>query len=138
VLREGTDVTIIAYSIQAVNAIQAAEKLANDGISVEVIDLRSVVPLDIKTVLQSVRKTRRAVVAHEAWTFGGFGAEIASEIQEALFDELEAPVLRVGARTSHIPFAPGLERAVVPAAEEIAAAARRVAGLSRDGVRRAS
>jgi pyruvate dehydrogenase E1 component beta subunit len=136
--REGSDVTIVAYSVQAVNAATAADELAKEGIDVEVIDLRTVSPLDIDTVLKSVRKTRRAVVAHEAWTFGGFGAEVTSEIQEALFDELEAPVVRVGARHTHIPFAPGLERAVVPAAEEIAAAARRVAGISRQRARRPS
>jgi acetoin:2,6-dichlorophenolindophenol oxidoreductase subunit beta len=138
VRREGSDVSIIAYSIQAANAMAAAEQLVKQGISAEVIDLRSVVPLDIDTVLRSVSKTRRAVVAHEAWTFGGFGAEVAAEIQEALFDELEAPVARVGARHTHIPFAPGLERAVVPATEEIVDAARRIAGMSRRAIRRAS
>ncbi len=126
VRREGTDVTIVAYSIQAANGAAAAEELAKEGISTELIDLRTVVPLDIETVLELVRKTRRCVVCHEAWTFGGFGAEVAAEIQEALFDELEAPVLRIGARSVHIPFAPGLERAVVPAAEEIAEAVRQL------------
>jgi acetoin:2,6-dichlorophenolindophenol oxidoreductase subunit beta len=129
--REGNDVTIVAYSIQAVNAAEAAEQLAKEGISAEVIDLRTIVPLDMDTVLTSVSKTRRAVVCHEAWTFAGFGAEITSQIQEALFDVLAAPVLRIGAKHVHIPFAPILERAVVPAAEEIAAAARRLVTQSR-------
>ncbi len=129
--REGTDVTIVAYSIQAANAAEAAELLAKDGISVELIDLRTVVPLDIDTVQTSVRKTRRAVVCHEAWTFGGFGAELAARIQEEQFDVLEAPVLRVGAKNAHIPFAPVLERAVVPATEEIVAAVRTVVGRKR-------
>jgi pyruvate dehydrogenase E1 component beta subunit len=137
VRRQGSDLTIIAYSIQAVNALQAAEALAWDGIDADVIDLRSIVPLDVETVMRSVRKTRHAVVAHEAWTFGGFGAEVAAQIQEALFEELDAPVIRVGARHTHNPFAPGLERAVVLAAEEIAAAARRVAGRVRRSDRRA-
>jgi pyruvate/2-oxoglutarate/acetoin dehydrogenase E1 component len=138
VRREGSDVTIVAYSIQAVNAAQAAEELAKEGISAEVIDLRTIVPLDIDTVLKSVAKTRRAVVAHEAWTFGGFGAEVAAQIHEALFAELKAPVMRVGARHSHIPFAPALERAIVPATEEIVAAARRAVALSGQSMQRAS
>jgi acetoin:2,6-dichlorophenolindophenol oxidoreductase subunit beta len=135
--REGADLTIVAYSIQAANAAAAADELAKQGISAEVIDLRTIVPLDIDTVLDSVRKTRRAIVCHEAWTFGGFGAELASQIQEALFDLLEAPILRVGAKTSHIPFAPVLERAVVPGVEEIVEAARRILPL-REPARRAS
>jgi pyruvate dehydrogenase E1 component beta subunit len=133
VRRQGSDITIIAYSIQAVNAAVAAEDLARDGIDAEVIDLCTLVPLDMDTILRSVRKTRRAVVAHEAWAFGGFGAEVAAQIQEALFDQMDAPVIRVGARHTHIPFAPELERAIVPAAEEIAAAGRRVARFVRSG-----
>ena len=126
VRHEGTDVTIVAYSIQAVNGAEAVQQLAKEGISAELIDLRTIVPLDIDTVLTSVHKTRRAVVCHEAWTFGGFGAELAAQIQEQLFDVLKAPVLRVGAKHAHIPFAPNLERAVVPATEEIVEAARRI------------
>ena len=125
VRREGRDVTILAYSVQAVNAAVACERLAEEGIDAELIDLRTIVPLDFETIVTSVRKTRRVVVCHEAWTSGGVGAEIAARIQEELFDELEAPVLRVGARNAHIPFAPVLERAVVPAMEEIVEAARR-------------
>jgi pyruvate/2-oxoglutarate/acetoin dehydrogenase E1 component len=126
VRNEGSDVTIVAYSIQAVNGAEAVQQLAKEGISAELIDLRTIVPLDMETVLTSVRKTRRAVVCHEAWTFCGFGAELAAQIQEQLFDVLKAPVLRVGARHAHIPFAPNLERAVVPATEEIVEAARRL------------
>ena len=136
VRREGTDVTIIAYSIQAANAAEAADQLAKEGISAEVIDLRTIVPLDKAAIAASVRKTRRAVFCHEAWTFGGFGAEIAAELQEELFDLLAAPILRVGARRAHIPFAPVLERAVVPAAEEIAAAARQVVRHAAAGSRK--
>jgi pyruvate dehydrogenase E1 component beta subunit len=124
--REGSDVTIVAYSIQAANAAEAAEALAKEGISAEVIDLRTIVPLDRAAIINSVRKTRRAIVCHEAWTFGGFGAEIAATVQEELFDLLAAPIVRVGAGPAHIPFAPVLERAVVPATEEIIAAARQV------------
>jgi pyruvate/2-oxoglutarate/acetoin dehydrogenase E1 component len=136
--REGTDVSIIAYSIQVANALEAAAELAKEGISAEVIDLRSLVPLDMAAVKTSVGKTHRAVVCHEAWVFGGFGAEIAAELQEDLFDVLEAPVLRVGAANAHIPFAPVLERAVVPGAEEIARAVWRTVRHRRPGERRAS
>jgi acetoin:2,6-dichlorophenolindophenol oxidoreductase subunit beta len=124
VRHEGADVTIVAYSIQAVNGAEAVRQLAKEGISAELIDLRTIVPLDLETVLASVAKTKRAVVCHEAWTFGGVGAEIAACISEELFDMLEAPVARVGAKSVHIPFAPILERAVVPATEEIVEAAR--------------
>ena len=126
VRRPGSDVTVIAYSIMARHAEQACEELAEAGIDVELVDLRSLVPLDLETVLASVAKTRRAVVCHEAWTAGGFGAEVAARITEELFDELEAPVARVGARTAHIPFSPPLERAVVPQKEEIVSAVRSV------------
>jgi pyruvate dehydrogenase E1 component beta subunit len=128
VRREGKDVTIVAYSVQAVNGAEACEILAKEGIDAELIDLRTIVPFDFATVARSVRKTGRAVVCHEAWTFGGFGAEVAAQVQEQLFDELKAPVLRVGAQSVHIPFAPVLERAVVPAVEEIVAAARNAVG----------
>jgi acetoin:2,6-dichlorophenolindophenol oxidoreductase subunit beta len=128
VRREGRDVTIVTYSIQAVNGAEACDILAKEGIEAELIDLRTIVPLDFETVAKSVAKTRRAVVCHEAWTFGGFGAEVAAQIQERLFDELKSPVLRVGARTAHIPFAPVLERAVVPAVEEIVVATRAAVG----------
>ena len=135
-LRQGKDVTIIAYSVQAINGIEACARLAEAGIDAELIDLRTIVPLDFETIATSVRKTRRAVVAHEAWTSGGFGAEIAARIQEELFDELDAPVARVGAKAVHIPFAPGLERAVVPAVEEIIAAAKSVVGRPARPARR--
>jgi pyruvate dehydrogenase E1 component beta subunit len=128
VRRQGRDVTIIAYSVQAINGADACEELAREGIEAELIDLRTLVPLDFETIADSVRKTHRAIVCHEAWTASGFGAEVAARIQEELFDELDAPVGRVGAKNAHIPFAPVLERAVVPATEEITAAARAVAG----------
>jgi len=128
VRREGKDLTIVAYSVQAVNGAEACEILAKEGTDAELIDLRTIVPFDFETVAKSVRKTGRAVICHEAWTFGGFGAEVAAQVQEQLFDELKAPVLRVGAQSVHIPFAPVLERAVVPAVEEIVAAARSAVG----------
>jgi len=122
VVRPGADVTVVAYSAMALNALAAAERLASDGIDVEVIDLRSLVPLDFDTVVQSVARTRRAVVAHEAWRFGGFGAELAAQLHSELFGELEAPVARVGAASAPIPFSPPLEAAVVPGADAVEAA----------------
>ena len=135
VRRPGTDVTILTYSIMARHAEAACEVLAADGIDAELVDLRSLVPLDLETIAASVRKTRRAVVCHEAWVAGGFGAEVAARVTETLFDELEAPVARVGARTSHVPFSPPLERAVVPGQEEIVDAVRQVVARRRHTVK---
>ena len=126
VARPGADVTVVAYSAMALNALAAAEELAADGIDAEVIDLRSLVPLDFDTVLESVARTRRAVVAHEAWRFGGFGAELAAQLHAELFGELEAPVARIGAASAPIPFSPPLEAAVVPGTEAITTAVRSV------------
>ena len=123
-VRAGTDVTVITYSAMVNHAIAAAEELAGNGVEVEVIDLRSLVPLDFASVFESVNRTRRAVVAHEAWRFGGYGNEVAARIYEELFDVLEAPVGRVGAQSAPIPFSPPLEAAVVPAADNIVAAVR--------------
>ena len=135
VRREGADATILAYSIMARHAEKACEILAGEhGIEAELVDLRSLVPLDLGTIAASVRKTRRAVVCHEAWVRGGFGAEVAARIGEELFDELAAPVARVGARSSHIPFSPALERAVVPQHEEIVDAVRAVVARERQTV----
>jgi pyruvate dehydrogenase E1 component beta subunit len=126
VTREGRDITIVSYAMQALNAIEAAKRLAEEDIDVEVIDIRTVVPLDMETIEASVRKTGLAVVCHEAWRFGGFGAEIASQIYERLFRELRAPVTRVGAAQSHIPFSPSLENAVVPSVEDIVTTCRQL------------
>jgi acetoin:2,6-dichlorophenolindophenol oxidoreductase subunit beta len=126
VIRSGRDLTIVSYSMMALNALEAAEQLAADGIDAEVIDLRTLVPLDTATIEASVQKTGRALICHEAWTFGGFGAEVAAQISDRMFGYLRAPVRRVGARHSHIPFAPGLEGAVVPNADDIRLAARQL------------
>ena len=126
VTRAGSDVTVVAYSAMALNALAAAAQLAEEGIEAEVIDLRSLVPLDFETVLESVSRTRRAVVAHEAWRFGGFGAELAAQLHSELFGELDAPVARVGAASAPIPFSPPLEAAVVPGTDAVAAAVRAV------------
>lgn len=120
VLRHGSDVTIVAYARMANEALSAAETLAKEGIDCEVIDPRTLQPLDIDTVVESVKKTNRAVVVHEAVQFGGLGAEIASQIQENAFDYLDAPVSRVGAPFSPVPFSPALEKHYIPDAVRIA------------------
>ena len=120
VLRHGSDVTIVAYARMANEALSAAETLAKEGIDCEVIDPRTLQPLDIDTVVESVKKTNRAGVVHEAVQFGGLGAEIASQIQESAFDYLDAPVSRVGAPFSPVPFSPALEKHYIPDAVRIA------------------
>ena len=124
VLRRGRDVTIVALSRLVGEAMQAAERLAADGIEAEVIDPRTLVPLDLDPIAESVRRTGRAVVAHEAVRTGGFGAELAAELQSAAFDYLDAPIQRVGAPFMPVPLSPTLEDAYRPASEEIEAAAR--------------
>jgi len=131
VMRSGTDATIIAVGRMAPEAMVAAASLAEAGVEVEVIDVRSVQPLDSATILDSVRRTNRALVVHEAVTFGGIGAEISSQIQEEAFDFLDAPVLRVGAPFSPVPFSPVLERAYIPDSNRIANGVRHL--LERSG-----
>ena len=125
VLREGRDVTIVALSRLVHDALGAAERLAaEDGIEAEVIDPRTLVPLDLETIVASVERTTRLVVAHEAVTHGGAGAEVAALVQEAAFDHLDAPVVRVGAPFAPVPFSAQLEDAYLPGADEIVAAVR--------------
>jgi pyruvate/2-oxoglutarate/acetoin dehydrogenase E1 component len=124
IARPGDDVTLIAYSAMVTSAHEAAEQLAAEGTSVEIIDLRTLTPLDMPTIAASVSKTHRAVIAHEAVRNGGFGAEIAARIGDELFDELDAPVLRVACPFAPIPFAPELERALLPRADHIVRAIR--------------
>jgi pyruvate dehydrogenase E1 component beta subunit len=128
-LREGGDVTIVALSRMVHDALAAADDLARDGIEAEVIDPRTLVPLDLAAIVGSVRRTSRLVVAHEAVRHGGVGAEIAAAVQELAFDDLDAPIARVGAPFQPIPLSPPLELAYLPGAGDIAAAAR--ASLSR-------
>jgi pyruvate dehydrogenase E1 component beta subunit len=109
-----------------VEAEKAAENLEKDGISVEIVDPRTVQPLDIDTIITSVKKTNRVLVVHEAVEFGGIGAEISSQIQESAFDYLDAPVTRLAAPFAPVPFAPILENAYVPDAPRIEAAVRRL------------
>jgi pyruvate dehydrogenase E1 component beta subunit len=128
VVREGDDVTVVALGRMVSEAVKAADAVAGDGISVEIVDPRTLSPLDITTIVASVRKTNRCVVAQEAVRFGGFGAEIAAQVQEDAFDHLDAPVGRVGAPFSPVPFSPALEKHWVPGAEGIIAEIRKTVG----------
>lgn len=126
VVREGTDVTVVALSDMVQYSLAAAEELARQGISVEVIDPCTLTPLDTDTLVQSVQKTGRLVVAHEANLTGGVGAEIASQVAYQAFDYLLAPVERVAAKDSPVPFNPRLEKEVLPDDRDVVAAANRV------------
>ena len=126
VVREGTDVTVVATGRMVVEAAKAASSLADQGVDVELIDPRSVQPLDIDTITDSVRKTNRVLIVHEAVEFGGIGAEISSQIQESAFDYLDAPVARLAAPFAPVPYAPILENAYVPDAARIEASVRRL------------
>jgi pyruvate dehydrogenase E1 component beta subunit len=128
IARAGTDVTLIAYSAMVHSALEAAEDLAREGISAEVIDLRTLLPLDMPTIAASVARTHRVVIAHEAVLNGGIGAEIAARIGAECFDELDAPVLRIGCPFVPIPFAPELEQALLPGSRDIVRAARQLVG----------
>jgi pyruvate/2-oxoglutarate/acetoin dehydrogenase E1 component len=123
---EGTDVTLVTYSAMALRCEQVVERLAEEhSLSVELIDLRTLWPLDFDAISTSVAKTGRAVVAHEGWSTGGYGAELSARIGEELFDHLRAPVVRIGAERAPIPFSPPLEQAVVPGVDEVLGAVMR-------------
>jgi pyruvate dehydrogenase E1 component beta subunit len=128
VKKQGNDVTLVSYGRGVVESLTAAAKLEADGVSAEVLDLRTLVPLDVPAILESVSRTKRAVVSHFATQFAGPGAEIAAIISKELFGQLAAPVERVGARFTPIPSAAGLEAEVFPNAELVASAARRTLG----------
>jgi pyruvate dehydrogenase E1 component beta subunit len=124
--RQGDDVTIITWGKQVTNVQQVAEQLAQEGISAEIVDLRSLRPLDHEAIFNSVAKTGRAVIVHEGFLFAGVGAEITARIQEACFDVLQAPVLRVANRDIPQPYATNLEKLVMPSPERIIGAVRQV------------
>tara|TARA_B100000315_G_scaffold235129_1_gene249762 strand:- start:546 stop:1286 length:741 start_codon:yes stop_codon:yes gene_type:complete len=124
IVRPGENYTIVTWGRMVHEAITAAEQLARSGLDAEVIDARSLQPFDTETVIASVRKTHRAMVAHEAVRYGGLGGEVAAQIQELAFDDLDAPVARVGAPFAPVPFSPVLESAYVPNAETIVAEVR--------------
>jgi pyruvate dehydrogenase E1 component beta subunit len=128
--RQGDDVTVIATGRLVHEALKAAERAEAEGVSVEVVDPRTLQPLDEEALVASVKKTTRCVVAHEAVTRMGFGAEVAALLQERAFDWLDAPIERVGAAFTPIPFAPVMERFVVPDAEDVLAAVRRAVARS--------
>ena len=128
IVREGKDITLVATSFMVHEALAAADRLAERGIEAEVVDPRTLVPLDIETIVESVKKTHRVVVAHEAVRFCGVGAEIASQITEQAFDYLDGPPLRIGAPSSPVPYSPALEKEWVPGADEILAAANTLVG----------
>ncbi|OMC17156.1 pyruvate dehydrogenase [Mycolicibacter heraklionensis] len=130
-VRPGSDITLISYGRQVHDAVAAAEQLAQESIDAEVIDLRSLVPLDETAILESVSRTRHAVIVHEAVRRNGFGAELSSLITENLFDELGAPVQRVAGANTPIPFAKVLEDAFVPSREAIVSAVKSTLARSR-------
>jgi pyruvate dehydrogenase E1 component beta subunit len=124
--RPGKDVTIVAYSIMVGKALQAAEALAEAGIDAEIINLRSIRPLDIETVIASVKKTNRLVSAEEGWAFSGIGSELAALMMEHAFDWLDAPIVRVAHKDVPLPYAANLEKMALPQAADIEAAAKAV------------
>lgn len=126
VKREGADVTVLATMAMVPRALTAATQLAREGIDVEVVDPRTLRPLDEETILESVRKTNRLVIVHEAWQKGGFGAEVSALVVEKAFDYLDAPIQRVGARDVPMPYNDGLEVEVIPSIDRIANAIRDV------------
>jgi acetoin:2,6-dichlorophenolindophenol oxidoreductase subunit beta len=126
--REGEDVTVIATGRLVHESLKAAEQAAEEGISVEVFDPRTLQPLDEDALIASVKKTKRAVVAHEAVTRMGWGAEVAAIVQEKAFDWLDAPVARVGAKFTPIPFAPVMEEWVVPHSQDVLSAIKNTVG----------
>jgi pyruvate dehydrogenase E1 component beta subunit len=135
VRREGTDVTVVAYMGMMYRAMEAAEELAKDGISVEIVDPRTLMPLDSATILGSVRKTHRAVVVEAGAGFAGMGSELSAVITEQAFDDLDAPVERVTGVAAPMPYARNLEKAKTPSTERIVEAVRRVLYVNGTGSR---
>jgi pyruvate dehydrogenase E1 component beta subunit len=127
--RQGKDATIVATSLMVSRALEAAEILAKEGVDVEVIDPRTILPFDTETVIESVKKTGRLLVVHEAHRTMGIGAEIAADIQEKVFKYLDAPVARLGAKACTLPFSLVLENAVVPGVEDIIREVKKIAYL---------
>ena len=126
VKREGTDVSVITYGAMVHKALEAADNLSNRGVSTEVVDLRTIVPLDVDTVLESVAKTSRALVLYESHRFLGVGAEVAATIAEEAFEHLDAPVARLAPPNTPVPFSPPLEDAYLPQVSDIEAAVERL------------
>ena len=133
VLRPGTDVTITAFSIMVGKALEAAEQLAAEGIDAEVIDLRTIRPLDTETLVQSVKKTSRLISCEEGFPFAGIGSELAVQMMERAFDYLDAPVMRVTGKDVPMPYAANLEKLALPQADDIVAAARQACYRTQGG-----
>jgi pyruvate dehydrogenase E1 component beta subunit len=126
VLRAGADVTIVTFSLMVERALQAAEALAGEGIEAEVIDLRTIRPLDVATVVESVKKTNRLVTVEEGWPLFGMGAELAAAMMQHAFDHLDAPVHRVTGKDVPMPYAANLERMALPQIDDVIRAAKAV------------
>lgn len=126
IVKEGKDLTLITYGNMLLTAKDAVEKLSNEGIDVELIDLRSLVPLDKETILNSFAKTNRAIVLHEARKSSGFGGEVASILTEEGFDHMAAPVVRIGAKFTPVPMNPILEKQYLPSVEEVVESAKKL------------
>ncbi|MBK8653611.1 MAG: pyruvate dehydrogenase complex E1 component subunit beta [Haliscomenobacter sp.] len=126
VRRSGTDVTLVSYNKMVLPALEAADELAKEGISAEVIDLRTVRPLDVRTIIESVKKTNRLVVIDESWPFASISSEVAYVVQKQAFDYLDAPVTRVNAADTSLPFAPTLVEEYLPNAAKIIRAVKEV------------
>ena len=126
VKREGSDITLMTHGKMVHVCLQAAKKLAEDGVSAEVVDLRSLRPLDVEALTKSIAKTNRAVYVEEGWAFAGIGATIVATLQEEAFDDLDAPILRVHQADVPMPYAKGLEKAAKPSVERVLAACERV------------
>ena len=133
IVRSGTDVTITAFSIMVGKALKAAEILASEGIDVEIIDLRTIRPLDTETLVQSVKKTNRLISCEEGFPFSGIGSELAVQIMEHAFDYLDAPVARVTGKDVPMPYAANLQKLALPQTDDIVAAARQACYRNQGG-----
>lgn len=126
ILREGDDVTLLTYGNMVVEAKKAAEELEKKKINVEIVDLRSLVPLDKETIFTSFKKTNRCIILHEARKYSGFGGELAGMLAEECFDDLAAPIIRIGSKQTPIPMNPILEKAYLPSVEDVVVAAEKL------------
>ena len=127
VVKTGTDVTIVTYGMMVHKSVAAARQLESEGISVEIIDLRTILPMDSETIFASVEKTNRALIVYEDHEFGGFGAEISAQLADKMFGSLDAPIRRVAGKFAHIGFADPIERTLLPQDEDILNAVRSLA-----------
>jgi 2-oxoisovalerate dehydrogenase E1 component beta subunit len=125
--RQGSDLSIITYGIGVHLALEASERLASEGIDVEILDLRTLLPLDTEAIKETVAHTSKVLIVHEDNKTGGIGAEVAALIAEESFQELDGPIMRLAAADTHVPYAPALEEAILPNADDVLAAARRLA-----------